>query len=133
MTFSMTAEPIESRIARSRRDAGGYVVFEGRVRDHNDGRAVERLEYESHGELAQIEGVAILEEAARKFEILDADCVHRTGILEIGEIAIRLEVAAAHRKAAFDAAAWIVDEIKARVPIWKKEHYATGESGWIGV
>lgn len=133
MTFSLTAEPIESQMSSPRRDAGGYVVFEGRVRDHNEGRAVQRLEYESFGELAQSEGAAILEEAARKFEILDADCVHRTGLLEIGDVAIRLEVASAHRKAAFEASQWIVDEIKVRVPIWKKEHYANGDSGWIGV
>ena len=108
------------------------MVFEGRVRDHNLGRDVRSLEYEAFDEMAIKTGNEVLDEARSLFPILNVSCVHRTGHLRIGDIAIRVEVAAAHRKAAFEACGWIVDEVKKRVPIWKKEHYADGDSGWIG-
>lgn len=113
--------------------AGGFVTFEGKVRNRNEGRLVERLEYEAHVDLAESEGRKILEEAKRAFGLLEARAVHRVGVLEIGETAVWIGVAAAHRNAAFRACSYIIDEIKIRVPIWKKEHYADGESGWIGV
>ena len=72
-----------------------------------------------------------LDEARRKFAIVDAICIHRVGTLEIGDIAVWVGVTAAHRGAAFDACRYIIDEVKARVPIWKKEHYTGGDSGWV--
>jgi adenylyltransferase/sulfurtransferase len=89
------------------------------------------LEYEAFGEMALIEGNRIVEEATRRFPINDAACEHRLGHLGIGEVAIRVEVLGGHRKEAFEACSWIVDEVKARVPIWKKEHYLDGTSEWL--
>jgi molybdopterin synthase catalytic subunit len=111
--------------------AGGFVAFEGWVRNHNDGQAVQRLEYEAFAELAEKEGQKIVDEAMKQFAIVRVACVHRVGLLEIGDMAVWVGVSAAHRGAAFDACRYIIDEVKQRVPIWKKEHYANGDSGWI--
>ena len=111
--------------------AGACATFEGRVRNHNDGRTVLRLGYQAYAPLALAEGERILAEAKAKFAILDAICAHRVGTLEIGELAVWVGVAAAHRDAAFAACRYIIDEVKKRVPIWKNEHYADGESGWL--
>ena len=111
--------------------AGACVMFEGWVRDHNEGRTVVRLGYQAYAPLARAEGEAILAEAVARFGLRQAGCVHRTGTLAIGELAVWVGVSAGHRGAAFDACRWIIDEVKRRVPIWKNEHYADGESGWL--
>ena len=111
--------------------AGACVTFEGWVRDQNAGRAVLRLGYQAYAPLAISEGEHILGEAHEKFAILDVRCVHRVGTLEIGELAVWVGVSAAHRDAAFSACRYVIDEVKKRVPIWKNEHYADGESGWL--
>jgi len=111
--------------------AGGYASFEGWVRDHNDGRAVARLEYEAYAELASKEGARIVEEAIRRFGVRRASCVHRVGALGLGELAVWVGVASAHRAEAFAACRYIIDEVKHRVPIWKKEYYTDGDSGWV--
>jgi len=130
--FRLSTEPIglEPLFAPAAA-AGAMSTFVGYVRDHNEGRAVRRLEYEAYPELAQSEGERILAEAGARFPILGAACVHRTGSLAIGDIAIRVDVAGAHRAEAIRACEWIVEEVKRRVPIWKKEHYVEGDSGWI--
>ena len=107
------------------------MTFEGWVRDHNEGEAVHALEYEAYPELAEKEGHRILIEARERFGVIGLAAVHRVGRLRIGELAVWVGVSAAHRGAAFDACRYVIDELKARVPIWKKEHYATGASGWI--
>jgi molybdopterin synthase catalytic subunit len=130
----MTAEPIDPAAlkgALAQDAAGACVTFEGWVRDHNDGAPVTALEYEAHAGIAEQEGAAILEEARRRFAIITARCEHRVGKLAIGDCAVWVGVSAAHRGAAFDACRYIIDETKQRVPIWKKEHYASGESGWV--
>ncbi len=129
--FSLTRQPI-SAFDSENPAAGARAVFEGIARNENGGRAVARLEYEAFDELAIREGEAILEEARRRFALLAARCAHRLGALEIGETAVRVEVLAGHRGEAFAACAWIIDEVKRRVPIWKKEWYADGDSGWVG-
>lgn len=131
--FILTSQPQEREQRRQTCDGtGAVVVFEGVVRNLNDGREVKSLEYEAMESLAVKEGMRIIEEALQKFPIHDAICVHRVGHLQLCEIAIYVEVQAAHRKEAFAACQFIVDEVKARVPIWKKEHYADGDSEWIG-
>jgi molybdopterin synthase catalytic subunit len=110
---------------------GGYASFEGWVRDHNDGRSVGGLRYEAYAVLAEAEGERIIEAALSKFEIIDAHCVHRVGELAVGELAVWVGVSAAHRDAAFAACRFIIDEVKSRVPIWKREHYAEGDAGWL--
>ena len=111
--------------------SGACATFEGWVRNHNDGRQVSRLEYEAFEELAVKEGERVLAEAVERFGIHRAECVHRTGLLEINDVAVWVGVSSAHRDEAFRACRYIIDEIKARVPIWKKEHYVDGDSGWV--
>jgi len=110
---------------------GALVTFEGRVRDHNEGRRVLRLEYEGYEALAVKEGGRVLDEALARFAIVQARCVHRLGPLALGEVAVWVGVSAHHRGDAFAACRYIIDEVKDRVPIWKKEFYADGDSGWI--
>ena len=111
--------------------AGGFCSFEGWVRNVNEGRSVERLEYEAYEPLVIAEGEKVLAEAKAKYPFLEARCVHRTGLLEIGDLAVWVGVAAAHRDEAFKACRYIIDELKVRLPIWKKEHYVDGDSGWV--
>ena len=132
--FRFTREAIDPAAFRPLLDdpaAGGYASFEGWVRNHNEGRSVLRLEYEAYESLGVKEGERIVAEAAARFPIIRAACVHRIGPLAIGDMAVWVGVSAAHRDAAFAACRYIIDETKARVPIWKKEHYAAGDSGWI--
>ena len=132
--FEFTHRPIDAAaLTASLADpsAGGFASFEGWVRDHNDGRPVARLEYEAFEELALREGERIVAEAIRRHGVLRAHCRHRLGALEVGDLAVWIGVACAHRAEAFAACRQIIDEIKHRVPIWKKEHYADGDSGWV--
>lgn len=124
--FALTYEPIaieklHSQVATTA--AGAVVAFEGRVRDHNDGHAVDKLEYQIYEELAQKEGEVILAEAKSRFAIHGAVAVHRGGLLELEDCAVYVAVSSSHRREAFEACAFIIDEIKHRLPIWKKEHY----------
>jgi molybdopterin synthase catalytic subunit len=111
--------------------AGACVTFEGWVRNRNEGQPVLSLEYEAYALLAESEGERILAEARERFALLGASCVHRVGHLGLGELAVWVGVTAEHRGAAFDACRYIIDEAKARLPIWKKEHYASGATAWI--
>ncbi len=111
--------------------SGALVTFEGRVRVRNAGRAVERLEYEGAAALAANEFTAIEQEALAQFDIEEVRCLHRVGTLAIGETAVWIGVWAPHRGDAFAACRYVIDELKQRLPIWKKEHYADGDSGWI--
>jgi len=134
MSFRLSPTPLDpAALALALRDirAGACVTFEGWVRDHNDGRPVRALDYEAYPPLAEKEGARILTEAREKFSLLGATCIHRTGSLALGDLAVWVGVTAAHRGAAFDACRYIIDEAKARVPIWKKEHYADGSTQWI--
>lgn len=110
---------------------GGIVTFEGRVRDSNHGRQVLRLEYEAFPEMAELEGKKIIQEACEKFPIEHAVCIHRTGTLELRELAVWIAVFAKHREAAYRASEYIIDQAKTRVPIWKKEFYADGQTDWV--
>jgi molybdopterin synthase catalytic subunit len=134
MRFRFTSAPID--IAAGQRElrdlgAGGYVSFEGWVRDLNEGQEVMRLEYEAFEELAVKEGERIVAEALRRYPVKHALCIHRVGNLDLGELAVWVGVSSAHRGEAFDACRFIIDEVKHRVPIWKKEHYRGGNSGWV--
>jgi molybdopterin synthase catalytic subunit len=111
--------------------AGGFCAFEGWIRNENEGRSVERLEYEVYEPLAVSEGEKVIAEAKQLFPFLEATCVHRAGLLEIGDCAVWVGVSAAHRDEAFQACRYIIDQIKVRRPIWKKEHYVDGDSGWV--
>jgi molybdopterin synthase catalytic subunit len=134
MIFRFTQTAIDTAAARRELQdlgSGGYVSFEGWVRDQNEGQEVTRLEYEAFQELAVKEGDRIIAEALRRFPVKHAMCVHRVGSLELGDMAVWVGVSSAHRGEAFDACRFIIDEVKHRVPIWKKEHYRSGNSGWV--
>ena len=132
--FHLSETPID--VARLRAGvldprAGGYASFEGWVRDHHAGRAVDGLDYEAYATLAEREGERIIAEAKARFDVIDARCVHRVGTLAIGDLAVWVGVSAAHRGAAIDACRYIIDETKRRVPIWKREHYREGDADWL--
>jgi len=130
----ITADKIEPDKLRDElldRSAGAYVGFEGWIRDHNDGQDVLRLEYEVYEPVAIKEGEKVIAEARSKFPLMHVECVHRSGLLEIGECAVWVGVTSAHRDEAFAACRYIIDQVKVRLPIWKKEYYAEGHSGWV--
>lgn len=112
-------------------ESGACVFFEGRVRKSSRGREVVFMEYEAAEEMAHREFEKITGELKKKFEILDIRCAHRIGKVHAGEVAVWVGVTAAHRDAAFAACRGALDELKQRLPIWKKEHYADGMSEWV--
>jgi molybdopterin synthase catalytic subunit len=131
--FSIQEIPIDVMALRHQMTdptCGALVVFEGLVRNHHEGRDVEKLHYTHHPVLAQKEGAKIVAETIEKFPMVQALAVHRIGTLEISECAVITLTASTHREAAFDANRYLIDSIKARVPIWKQETYATGEVEW---
>lgn len=134
MRFRLSSERVDTAQLREglkHSGSGGFCAFEGWVRDSNDGREVDGLEYEAYAELAVAEGERILAEAIERYGVTDAGCVHRTGDLKVGDLAVWIGVSAAHRDEAFRACRYIIDEIKHRLPIWKKEHYLTGDTAWV--
>jgi molybdopterin synthase catalytic subunit len=111
---------------------GAIVMFAGTVRDHFGERATARLEYEAYVEMAVPVLANIAAEAQATFAIGRVAIHHRIGVLELGEKAVIVVVAAAHRGPALAATGWIMDRIKEVAPIWKKEHWADGAQDWIG-
>lgn len=132
--FRLTESLIEreEEIARLEdHQAGALVVFEGWVRDHNQGKKVASLEYQVYEALAQKEGEKILAEAIHKFNLHHIVCTHRFGHLKLGEAAVWIGATATHRDDAFKATRYVIDEVKHRLPVWKKEHYVSDESEWV--
>ena len=132
--FRFSRERIDEQSLRAELSdptCGGYACFEGLVRNHNEGQQVRHLEYEAFEPLAVKEGERIIAEAIAKYGVEHAACVHRVGDLAIGEMAVWVAVSARHRGEAFLACRYIIDEVKHRLPIWKKEHYVSGDSGWV--
>jgi molybdopterin synthase catalytic subunit len=133
-SFRISADPIDAASCGSalvNDGAGAFVTFEGWVRDHSDGGRVTALDYEAYAPLAEKEGERILAEASERFALLGAAAVHRVGALSLGDLAVWVGVTAAHRGEAFDACRFIIDQAKARLPIWKREHYADGVRTWV--
>ncbi len=132
--FRFSRTPIDAAALRATLAdpaCGGYAAFEGWVRDHNEGQRVRHLEYEAYESLAEREAERIIAEAVARFGVRHAACAHRVGELAVGELAVWVGVSAPHRDEAFRACRYIIDEIKHRLPIWKKEHYLNGDSGWV--
>jgi len=133
-TFQITSETIDLAAFRKQLldpSCGAYVQFDGWVRDHNEGQQVLRLEYEVYEPMAVKEGNRVIEEAIEQFGISNACGIHRSGLMELSDVAVVIGVSSPHRAAAFDACRYIIDQIKARLPIWKKEHYANGNAEWV--
>jgi molybdopterin synthase catalytic subunit len=133
MISTVTAEPLdvaahERAVAHS--GAGAVVSFAGVVRDHDSGRGVRELEYEAHPSAGQILAEVAAEIAARP-EVYAVAVSHRIGQLEIGDVALAAAVSTAHRAAAFAACADLVDEVKARLPVWKRQVFADGTEEWV--
>ena len=123
-------DPLALRRRLVHPQAGGVVVFEGVVRDHHQGKAVRHLHYEGYRPLAEATGEHLLNAARARWPVFAAVGCHRLGHLEIGGMAVWIGVACAHRGDAFAACAWIMDEVKARIPIWKRETFADGSVAW---
>jgi molybdopterin synthase catalytic subunit len=125
----MNAEELVKLVQRP--EAGAVTLFYGDVRNHNEGRSVERLEYEAHESMALRKMREVAAETRQRFpEVCEVGVWHRIGTLEIGETSLLVAVSSPHRKDAFEACHWCVDRIKEVVPVWKKEHWADG-AAWV--
>lgn len=131
--ITLTSDPIDVALAlkdlRSEQ-AGAIDLFLGVVRDNTQDRPVDRLEYDAYDRMAISEMQKIGEAALERWPVLRYTIIHRKGTLQIGEIAVLIGVATAHRADAFEACRYIIDTIKQTVPIWKKEVFADGEE-WV--
>jgi molybdopterin synthase catalytic subunit len=130
----ITREPIDPTVVLSMVGAaedGAAVLFVGMVRDHNEGRPVSGMRYDSYGAMAEkvLHDIAI--EAAGRLGAGRVAAVHRVGELEIGDVSVAIAASSAHRAATFDAARYVIEEIKRRLPVWKQEHYVEGGSQWV--
>jgi molybdopterin synthase catalytic subunit len=112
--------------------AGGVDVFIGNVRDHDRDQGVTGLEYSAHPTALE-RLVEVTESVAKEYDVLAVAAVHRVGRLEIGDVAVVVAAAAAHRGQAFDAAEDLIDDLKATVPIWKHQVFADGTEEWVGL
>ncbi len=133
--FELMTQPIQEQNLRSsmvNSECGGFVSFEGWVRDWNEGRRVNKLQYEAYEALALSEGQKIVDEALKQYPIRNLYAIHRLGELEVRDVAVWIGATGRHREEAFAACRFAIDQIKARVPIWKKEFYQDGESEWVG-
>ncbi|MCS7049920.1 MAG: molybdenum cofactor biosynthesis protein MoaE [Verrucomicrobiae bacterium] len=135
--FELSATPLDVSALRAslmpRAEAGALVTFEGWVRNESEGRSVTALTYEAAEELCRSEAEKIFGEARAKYRICEVRVAHRVGTLQVGEVAVWVGVTAPHRDAAFGACRYVMDELKRRLPIWKKEHYTGEPSRWVGV
>jgi len=110
---------------------GATIAFLGRVRDLNDGRAVTGIEYSAYGEMAERELAAIASECAAHFGITQLVVEHRLGALDLGDTSIAIVVAHPHRASAYDASRFVIEAVKRRLPVWKREGYVDGTSEWV--
>jgi len=125
----ITRDPIETHKTMDRLkrgEDGAALVFEGIVRNQTRGRRTLFLDYEAYEGMALQQMEALAHEALVRFQIRDLALVHRLGRLEIGETSVLVAVASAHRGAAFEACRWLIDTLKRKVPIWKKEYFEDG-------
>lgn len=136
MRSAIVDRPIDSRalldeVAQHRN--GATVLFVGTVREMNDGAAVSALDYSAYDAMAERELAAIVAEAAARWNTDDVVVEHRIGSLGLGEVSVAIAVAHPHRGEAFEAARYVIEELKRRAPIWKREHYRDGRAEWVEV
>jgi molybdopterin synthase catalytic subunit len=130
----VTSEPIDgcALLAETISPSDGAgLLFLGVVRNHNEGQEVGHLEYEAYVEMAESTLEAVVAEARDRWETGAIRVVHRIGRLEIGEASVAIAVASPHRDAAYSASRYIIEELKKRAPIWKREGYLAGDSVWL--
>ena len=112
-------------------DDGAALLFWGVVRNQNDGRPVSHLEYSAYAEMAEREMRRIADEARERFGTGRIRVVHRTGKLAIGEASVAIAVASPHRAEAYEASRYVIEQLKQRVPVWKREGYVDGDTEWV--
>jgi molybdopterin synthase catalytic subunit len=112
-------------------DDGAALLFWGVVRNQHDGRAVSSLEYSAYAEMAEREMLRIAGEARARFGTGMIHIVHRIGLLGVGEASVAIAVASPHRAEAYDASRYVIEELKRRVPVWKREGYVDGQTEWV--
>jgi molybdopterin synthase catalytic subunit len=133
MDLKISAEPLNVSACIEKvmdPECGGTDIFIGSTRNKTDGRSVLRLEYEAYESMALKEMRKIAEEAAKLWKIQHILIHHRTGILQVRDIAVIVAASALHRNEAFDACRYAIDIVKKTVPIWKKEVFEDGEE-WV--
>lgn len=132
--LGIRSEPLsvdECLAAVRRPDAGGIALFIGVVRDHDHDRRVRELEYTAHPD-AELSLARLAAEIEAAYPVCALAAVHRVGLLEIGDLAVVVAVSCPHRAEAFEAARRLIDDLKATVPIWKRQVFADGEIEWVG-
>lgn len=133
--FALLDKPIDDRrlkLALLNDQSGALATFEGWVRNHNNARPVTKLTYYGYEKLAINQGEKLITQAKQQFDIINAVAIHRIGDLAIGDMAVWIGVTAHHRHPAFDACRWLLDAIKADIPVWKQEFYADSEESlWL--
>lgn len=112
-------------------DAGAHLVFVGRTRRRTGGRVTAQLAYEAFRPMALEQLQALLAEAADRWDLKAALVIHRLGCVPVGEASVAVGVSSSHRGDGLDAVGWIMDQLKQRVPIWKREHFADGTTEWM--
>ncbi|MGH7663951.1 MAG: molybdenum cofactor biosynthesis protein MoaE [Gemmatimonadaceae bacterium] len=110
---------------------GAAVLFVGTVRDVSEGRSVQGIEYSAYVAMAERELAAIVQEASDRYATSCIVAEHRVGVLELGEASVAIAAAHVHRAEAFDAARFVIEQIKKRLPVWKREHFADGGRDWV--
>lgn len=133
MLVAVSEEPLDVALhekAVAMPTAGAVVCFQGVVRDHDSGRGVNLLEYESHPSAVSVLR-EVAEEIAADPDVYAVAVSHRVGRLRVGDVALVAAVSSAHRAAAFAACARLVDEVKARIPVWKRQEFADGTDEWV--
>jgi len=131
---SIVHTPIDTAEVLSRVGApedGAVLLFLGTVRNHADGQSVDGMTYESYERMAGPVLTEIAHEAAEKLGTDRVAVVHRVGQLAIGEVSVAIAVSSPHRAQAYDASRYVIEEIKKRLPVWKREHYSAGHSEWV--
>jgi molybdopterin synthase catalytic subunit len=111
---------------------GATLLFIGTVRDVNEGRSVSGMEYSAYRSMAERELADIAREASERFGSDDIAIEHRLGTLELGDASVAIAVAHPHRGPAYEASRYVIEQLKQRVPIWKREHYVNGDLAWVG-
>lgn len=132
--IELTPHPIDPSklLARVTQPAAGAVVlFLGTTRELTDGRRTTLLEYEAYDEMAAKKLAELEAEARRRWSLVECVLIHRLGQVPIAETSVAIAVSAPHRAAAFAAGQWLIDTLKAEVPIWKQEHWADGTREWV--
>lgn len=127
---TLSVEEVWQFLAAS--EGGGMAIFGGTTRRITGERVTEQLSYEAHDSMARKEMRRLAEEASSRWELLRVAMIHRTGVVPVSEASVLIGVASAHRGPAFEAARFLIDELKVSVPVWKKEHFADGTTEWQG-